>query len=428
MDHYTTVDVDALLNALPDKMANYYQAIAKTGEILMINAENLDQVDSDSATLTKHSDDFWRLSVSRISNQEIILSKGILSPLNGTLSGLISGRRALFVVTPSVDRIYGRALRKYIKAVDMNAECEVVVLNSNEATKNLQAVSELCDRASNFGLGRNAPIIAMGGGVCLDITGLSAALYRRGVPNIKVPTTLIGLIDAGIGTKNAVNHRSHKSLIGTFSAPAASVLDSTFLATLPDRHLRNGFAEMLKIAVIADKALFEMLREQGGELLQERFQDNILGAHESIRRSVVAMLEELSLNLYETEEYRRKVDFGHTFSPYIETASKHAVLHGEAVAIDIAISTQIAYNLDILSIDERDAVLEALRNSGLSCHWNGLDASDMYLSLQSIRQHRNGNLHLVVPDAIGSCVFLEDNDIDLRLLRTSVNQLSSGMN
>ncbi len=391
----------------------------------MIDIEQYNSPPSIKAALLSYQDDFMRLSASRTEAQEIILTRDILSSNNRTLPDIIGSGRSLFIVTPTVNRIYGRALRKYIEAGHVNTESEVFVLNSNEASKSLRAVSEVCDQASEFGLERNAPLVAMGGGVCLDISGLSAALYRRGVPNIKIPTTLVGLIDAGIGTKNAVNHDGRKSLLGTFSPPVASVLDTTFLSTLPVRHLRNGFAEMLKIAVIADQLLFKLLHEQGGELLEQKFQGTHSATSEAIRRSVVAMLQELSLNLYEKYEYKRKVDFGHTFSPYIETASRHTILHGEAVAIDIAISTQLAWNLGILNIEERNAIFEALRNSGLPHHWGGIDPKDMYLSLRSIRQHRDGYLHLVVPDKIGSCIFIEDDDIDLQLLATCVDQLST---
>ncbi|MGK8504499.1 sedoheptulose 7-phosphate cyclase [Nocardia asiatica] len=381
--------------------------------------------DTGEATLISIPDDAMQLSASRTAHQEVVISQKILSPGNRTLSDLVGSRRSLFVVTPTVDRLYGKALRDYIASGHMHTDSEVFVLKVDESSKNLDAVSAVCIKANDFGLERTAPIVAIGGGVCLDISGLAAALYRRGVPNIKVPTTLIGLIDAGIGTKNAVNHHGHKSLLGTFSPPVASILDSNFLRTLPARHLRNGFAEMLKMSVVAEHELFDLLYAQGPGLLRSNFQDDYVVASEAIRRSVFSMLRELSANLYERGEYRRKVDFGHTFSPYIETASKHAVLHGEAVAIDIALSTQISCKLGILTVEERDAVLTTIDRTGLPLHWSGIDVEDMYSSLKSIRLHRDGNLHLVVPDKIGSCVFLEDGDIDASLLNACVDELAS---
>lgn len=376
-----------------------------------------------NAALIVDSDDALRLCSNRAASQEIAISAGVLAPSNTTLARLIGSRRALFVVTPTVHELYGAALQQRISTLE-RPDSEVYVLPVSEATKNLDAVGAIAARASRFGLDRDGPLVAIGGGVCLDVAGVTAALFRRGIPNIKVPTTLVGLIDAGIGTKNSVNHAEHKSLLGTFSPPEASVLDATFLRTLPDRHLRSGVAEMLKMATIDDRALFDLLDEHGDELLRSRFQEPRSVATEAIRRSVSGMLGELSSNLYEATRLR-KVDFGHTFSPYVETASGHRVLHGEAVAIDIAISSEIAATIGLLASDERDAILRALARCELPHHWAGTDTAAMYASLRSIREHRSGELHLVVPSGIGRCTFLEDADVSFALLDESVRRLAA---
>lgn len=363
------------------------------------------------------------MSSDRAKTQEIVIGTDVLAPENGILAELVDNRRALFVVTSSVYRLYGSALRRSVAS--RFADSQIVVLDRCENDKTLDAVAEVCDHASRFGLEREAPIVAIGGGVCLDICGLSAAIYRRGVPNIKVPTTLVGLVDAGVGTKNAVNHNRHKSLLGTFHPPEASLLDIRFLATLPDRHIRNGVAEMLKVAIIADRPLFDLLRGHGYRLVREKFQGMDELAAEAIRRSLVETLSELSLNLYEENTPQRKLDFGHTFSPYVETASDHTILHGEAVAIDIAISIELAWGLGILSTDDREALLVTMSALGLPIYWEGIDVAHMHASLRSIQEHRNGNLHLAVPSTIGDGVFLGSPDVDVRLLEECVARLAA---
>ncbi|WP_241474279.1 sedoheptulose 7-phosphate cyclase [Mycolicibacterium neoaurum] len=390
----------------------------------MIDAENCQYVHNSTTTFAQASDKLMRLSANRNSIQDIVFSKDVLSARNTTLPELLADQRSLFVLTPSVDRLYGATLRKRIESGLLHPESATMVLKADEATKTIGAVGTVCDKASQFGLERGAPIVALGGGVCLDISGLAAALYRRGVPHIKVPTTLVGLIDAGIGTKNAVNHDGRKSLLGTFCPPAASVLDASFLATLPARHMRNGFAEMVKIAVVTDLSLFELLQRSGREMLLKKFQGADQGTLTAISRSVAAMLRELSLNLFEQHEYRRRVDFGHTFSPFIETTSRHKILHGEAVSIDMAISTQIASILGVLDPASREAILDLLHNAGLPIFWEGINVDGMYASLESIRQHRSGKLHLVIPNQLGGCIFIEDRELDLSILRLAVDQLS----
>ena len=123
---------------------------------------------------------------------------------------------------------------------------------------------------------RKEPIIAIGGGVCLDVAGLAANLYRRNTPLIKVPTTVMAAVDASIGIKTAVNFHGRKNKMGTYCAPLAVFIDKTFLKTLGDRHLSNGSAEILKMACIKDRDLFELLEKHSAELIQTKFQVGVL--------------------------------------------------------------------------------------------------------------------------------------------------------
>jgi 3-dehydroquinate synthetase len=279
------------------------------------------------------------------------------------------------------------------------------------------------DRAARFGLRRTAPIVAIGGGVCTDIVGLAAALHRRGVPHIKVPTTLIGLIDAGIGTKNSVNEAGRKSSLGTFHPPEHSILDSDFLATVPRRHVVNGMAEMVKLATVLDADLFGKLEKFGPDLVESRFAQPRQVGLEVLRLSVAGMLSELSGNLYETGDYRRTMDFGHTFSPYFEVASGHTVLHGEAVAMDIALSAQVACELGVLESPDLEAILALLDSLGLLLVWPDTSVDALFASLSGISRHRDGDLHLVVPTGVGACTYLELPTVVPGVLRVAHERL-----
>lgn len=123
---------------------------------------------------------------------------------------------------------------------------------------------------------RKEPIIAIGGGVCLDVAGLAANLYRRNTPLIKVPTTVMAAVDASIGIKTAVNFHGRKNKMGTYCAPLAVFIDKTFLKTIGARHLTNGSAEILKMACIKDAELFELLEKHSAELIQTKFQVGVL--------------------------------------------------------------------------------------------------------------------------------------------------------
>ena len=358
-------------------------------------------------------------------HHNVTFSRAILNPDNPVLRDCIDRRDVLIVCTPSVDRLYGRQIHSYVSTLSKRARSKVVVVPYAESTKSIQAAVEVCEYAATAGLRRASPIIAIGGGVCTDVVGLAAALHHRGVPHIKVPTTLIGIVDAGIGTKNAVNLSDRKSGLGTFHPPEHSLLDPAFLSTLPDRHIRNGIAEIAKVAIIADHPLFDLLTEHGRHLVDSRFSSsNNSAADQALRLSVAGMLSELSSNLFETADYRRRMDFGHTFSPYTEVASNYTILHGEAVAMDIALSTQIANSVGLLSDVAANRILSLLEDLGLALTWPSTSIDNLWASLRAITEHRNGDLHLVVPTGIASCQYLGLDAVTPALLSDAQVKLS----
>jgi 2-epi-5-epi-valiolone synthase len=355
----------------------------------------------------------------------VTFSRTILNPDNPILGECIDGRDVLMVCTPSIDRLYGQQIRSYLSTLSTRARSKVVVMPFTESTKSIRAAVEVCEHAETLGLRRMSPIVAIGGGVCTDVVGLAAALHHRGIPHIKVPTTLIGIIDAGIGTKNAVNHGDRKSALGTFHPPEHSLLDPAFLSTLSHRHIRNGVAEIAKVAIIADRPLFDLLAEHGRDLVDSRFSsfDDPVAA-QVLRLSVAGMLSELSSNLFEIGDYRRRMDFGHTFSPYIEVASDYTILHGEAVAMDIALSTQIANNLGLVSDVTTNRILSLLEDLGLALACPSTSIDTLWASMQSITQHRNGDLHLVVPTGIASCQYLGIDAVSPSVLAAAQQKLT----
>ncbi len=192
---------------------------------------------------------------------------------------------------------------------------------------------KLFDELDKFPINRrNEPIIAIGGGVVTDVVGFVSSCYRRGIPHIKIPTTLMGYIDASIGIKTGVNFNGNKNRMGSFEPPQHIVLDKTFLLSLPERHILNGVGEILKIAVIKDKYLFELIENYGIQCIEDKFQNK--KGKEILDISIQDMIKELEPNLYESN-LERCVDFGHTFSLALEMNDVNNLLHGEAVTIDI---------------------------------------------------------------------------------------------
>lgn len=382
------------------------------------------QVSFSARLATSRQDGRLQLDSSLQRSQRVTTATGLLHLANPVLRDCLASRGALVVLSPSVDRIYGRRIRQYFAAVPDGPPAEFMVLDRSESSKSLAGVTEVCDRAAQAGLRRTAPIVAIGGGVCCDICGLAASLHRRGVPHIKIPTTLVGLVDAGIGTKNAVNHGRRKSAIGSFHPPEHSLLDTSFLASLPRRHLLNGVAEIVKMAIIGDEALFRLLAGDPVALIKSGFRARAPAAEQIVRLSVTGMLTELARNPFEKSDFRRKVDFGHTFSPHFEVASAYSILHGEAVAMDIALSAEIARAIGLLGAEDHARILSLLQDLGLELTWPGVSVAALWDSLAGIIDHRDGSLHLVVPTAIGACEFVPIEAISPQLLRACTDRLA----
>jgi 3-dehydroquinate synthetase len=353
---------------------------------------------------------------------EVQFCDSLLQP-HGALIEAIGDRKALLVTTPTVDRIHGGAIRA---ALQKTNTVSTLVLNAREETKSMELVAAVCNEALSHGLNRTGLLISFGGGVCSDVVTLSASLIRRGVAHIRVPTTLIGQIDAGIGLKGAVNFCGKKSFVGCFHAPEQVLIDPAFLQSLPRRYLVSGVAEAIKMGIARDPTLFELIEARARDLVTSGFDEPAAEGRELLQRSVWGMLDELRQNPYEDQGYERLVDFGHTFSPALEAALGFDIQHGEAVAIDMALSTTIARSLGLVGADVWQRIVNVLRIASLPIFASRLDFQLCRDALVEARRHRGGSMNLVVPAGLGRVVFLKDaDDLPDSVLESSLQSLSS---
>jgi 2-epi-5-epi-valiolone synthase len=345
--------------------------------------------------------------------QRVAYLPRLLESCPADLASFIHPGPALVVLTPTVSKLYGARIASRFRDLSGSASSVYLELNCTEQSKDMSQAAKVCEAAVAMNLRRGGQIIGIGGGVCLDIVGLAASIYRRGVRHIKIPTTLIGLIDAGIGVKNGVNCLNKKSALGSFYPPEVTLIDRSFLQTLAPQHIRDGLAEALKMAVIRDAELFELIEASADAFTSERLQDQV--GEVVIRRAISGMLAELSQNLYELDSgYCRAVDFGHTFSPHIEAATGYQTSHGRAVAIDMALSTVIAALLGHVSWSLCDRIVRLIDALGLpTAVLSPVDAVGLLASLDSVVAHRNGALNLVVPAGLGRVTFVQRAEISL---------------
>jgi 3-dehydroquinate synthetase len=366
----------------------------------------------------------FRMACHRQRAYRVYSDEGSLEPESSLLAELLRGRKALVVTTPTVARLYGSLFDELVEYHRLPVK--TMILSCSENTKSLELVGEICRTALDCSLDREGLLIALGGGVCSDLVTMAASMIRRGISHIRIPTTLIGQVDAGVGVKGAVNFDGKKSFLGVFYPPESVIIDPRFLKSLPVSHLRFGLAEILKIAVARDAALFRLVATHSEQLLRSGFQAPYVCSRHIVQRAVARMLEELKENPYEDQSYRRVVDLGHTFSPAIEAASEYALHHGEAVAIDVAISATISLELGLITAAERDEVVTALINAGLPIYTERVTEDLCLKAMHDATLHRGGAMNLVIPSRIGVAVFLKDvDDLPIWALQNTLSRLAS---
>jgi len=361
----------------------------------------------------------WQVSATRRIEYDLCNVADVFDPRSDALlsMGRVQDGRRFVVVDECVHAHHGARIRAYF--AHHRVDARIVTLPGGEGGKTLEAWLAVLRELDEFPIHRrDEPIIAIGGGVLTDVVGYAAASYRRGVPHIKVPTTLMGYVDAAVGIKTGINFNDHKNRLGNFEPPRRVLLDRSLLRSLPPRHLRNGLCEIVKLAVIRDAALFVLLERHGAAALAGAFQD--MHGGEILDRAIGGMLEELAPNLHE-EELTRKVDFGHTFSYGLETRYGDELLHGEAVLLDILVSTAIAHRRGLLAAAAAGRIVALAERLRLIPDLALLDAELMWQSLLDRVEHRNGLQRVPLPAAIGECVFV--NDIARAEIEASIHTL-----
>merc|ERR1719420_2632632 len=281
-----------------------------------------------------------------------------------------------------------------------------MVMPLNEDNKSVELTLEVCKKMKKFNIDRRTePVIAIGGGVCLDVVGLAASMFRRRTPYIRVPTTSLAYVDASVGAKNGCNFCGSKNRLGTYVPPVAALLDCDFFKKQESRDISNSLGEMAKMAIMKSAELFKLLNENGPRLIKDRFQsqnDSDDVPARVLRISIETMLEELAPNLWE-DSLDRLVDFGHAVGQNLEMVAlgtEYELMHGEAVATDMAYMTVLSNVLGLISTTERDSILHMLKRCQVPVH-NPLFDRKFFKEAMKDRIANSMGMRLPLPVGIG---------------------------
>src|SRR5438067_7408904 len=291
----------------------------------------------------------------------------------------------------------------------------LITIPAGEKSKTLKQAGAICDRMIAAGLDRRSFVIGVGGGMIGDISGFVAAIYHRGIPHVQIPTTLLAMVDSSIGGKTGVNTHDGKNLIGAFHYPTLVIDDTDVLKTLPRREFNQGFAEIVKHAVIADAKMFHKLQSRkAGEApaLQWLIRRNI-----EIKSKIVAKDER------DLTGERALLNFGHTVGHAIERAGNYRqFLHGEALSLGIVAACAISNKKAGLPPNQRDAIIRLLAQFDLPIRLPKNVAREKILkALKFDKKFESGKIRFVVIPKIGTARIA--TNVTMQDIREAVAQL-----
>lgn len=349
---------------------------------------------------------------------------GVFDIDNRQLADAFSAQgRCLMVVDENVLRLHRTAVEAYF--AHHGIALSVVSVRIAETAKSLRTLERIVDAFADFGLNRKERVLVVGGGLTTDVAGFACAAYKRSTDYVRIPTTLIGLIDASVSIKVGANHGKHKNRLGAYHASKQVFLDFSMLRTLPVDQVRNGIAEIIKIATVAHAGIFESLEKYAEDLLTSSFgqaegSEHLREAADEITYDAIRTMLELEVpNLHELE-LDRVIAYGHTWSPTLELAPDPPLFHGHAISVDMAYSATIAEQRGHISTADRDRVLTLLSSVGLAIDSPMFTSDLLERATASIMQTRDGLLRAAVPGPIGTCHFLNDLTVEelTRILET----------
>jgi demethyl-4-deoxygadusol synthase len=323
--------------------------------------------------------------------------------------------RCLMVIDENVLRLHDEAIQRYFGTHGI--ELTVVPVRIAETAKSLRTLEKIVDAFAEFGLNRKERVLVVGGGLTTDVAGFACAAYKRSTDYLRIPTTLIGLIDASVSIKVGANHGKHKNRLGAYHASKQVFLDFSMLRTLPVDQVRNGIAEIIKIAVVSHAGIFESLEKYAEDLLVTSFghadgAEHLREVADRVTYDAIHTMLELEVpNLHELD-LDRVIAYGHTWSPTLELAPDPPLFHGHAISVDMAFSATIAEQRGYISTSDRDRILALFSSVGLAIDSPFLTADLLEKATGSILQTRDGLLRAAVPKPIGTCHFVNDLTVD----------------
>ena len=347
---------------------------------------------------------------------DIVIGRGLLATLGPRLATMRPGSKAAIVTDETVARHHLTATEDVLKAAGVPSSR--VIVPAGESTKSFHHLQNVCDAIIAAKIERGDLVIALGGGVVGDLAGFAAAVVRRGVDYVQVPTTLLAQVDSSVGGKTAINSGHGKNLVGAFFQPILVIADTALLDTLPEREFRAGYAEVVKYGLLGDREFFEWLETNWQDVFKGGpARGNVAAPREyAVLKSVQAKGEIVARDEHEHGD-RMLLNLGHTFGHAFEAAAGFSdwLLHGEAIGLGMALAFEFSARRGLLPMPEAERAIRHLAAVGLPTHVSqvpgpqpGIDTLMDLISQD--KKVKRGKLTFILVRGIGSAFVERDVD------------------
>ncbi len=326
----------------------------------------------------------------------LVIGEGILSQLGELLDGT---RKALVVSDENVADLWLRPVLESLEDAGISAQHFVVA--AAEASKSFSSLEGLMEMLLEARPDRKTAVVALGGGVVGDLAGFAASILLRGVPFVQVPTTLLAMVDSSVGGKTGINMLQGKNLVGSFYQPKLVLMDVAVLATLPERELRAGFAEIVKYGCIQNAEFFAWLEMNGAKVLAR---DKTALGH-ALEVSCMAKAAIVGRDEREESGLRALLNFGHSFGHALEAECGYGtLLHGEAVSIGMVMAAALSARLGLCDHSAADRIKALLNAAGLPVKPPGLEVDALIDRMKQDKKVQDGKMQLILLKGIGDAI------------------------
>ena len=335
---------------------------------------------------------------------DILIGRGLLKSLGAILKRLDIGKDAVCITNSSLLNLYKPALARSLKKGGYSVRFETIP--DSERAKSIGVAVNLINKIACYDKRKKIFIINFGGGVVGDLAGFVASVYKRGIPYIQIPTTLLAQVDSAIGGKVAIDLPVAKNLVGAFYQPRLVLSDVELLSSLPERQIRNGLAEVVKYGIIKDARLFKFLEKNYGKLLRydKASLEHVILASSRIKAGIVEKDE------YDKTGERAVLNFGHTIGHAIESASKYdgKYNHGEAIAVGMVAATKISLSLGLIRMKDAVRIIDLIAKLKLPVSCAGESLKSIYDAHLHDKKFIHGKNRFVLPVHIGETRIIEN--------------------